>query len=118
MDVEQLRDTVLAALDDVKAKDVVVLPVIGICDFTDYMVVATGTSSRHVGAAVDRVIEFAKAAGERPLGSEGAESRDWVLLDLGDVVVHVMQESAREFYDLERLWGELPEPGQEAQPES
>jgi ribosome-associated protein len=75
---------------------------------TDYMVIASGTSNRHVKALVDQVLESSRARGIPSLGVEGRESHEWVLVDLGDVVVHVMQKEAREFYDLERLWSELP----------
>ena len=73
-------------------------------ELTEYMVIATGTSSRHVKAIVDSVLEAAKANGVNVLGTEGRNRGDWVLIDLADVVVHVMRPEARDFYDLERLW--------------
>ncbi|MGH8484234.1 MAG: ribosome silencing factor, partial [Pseudomonas sp.] len=71
---------------------------------TDYMIIATGTSNRQIGAMLDKVREMVKAQGVRPLGEEGKGDSDWVLLDLDDVIVHMMTASARQFYDLERLW--------------
>jgi ribosome-associated protein len=78
---------------------------------TDYMVLVTGTSNRHVKALVDTANESSKAIGIQPLGIEGRESYDWVLVDLADVIVHVMNEEARNFYELERLWSDLDEAG-------
>jgi ribosome-associated protein len=100
-----LIDLVHNALEDMKAKEVVDLDVRGRSSITDYMIVASGTSKRHVAAVAEEVIIKAKAAGVMPLGSEGQSSADWVLVDLGDIVVHVMMPDARAFYDLERLWG-------------
>lgn len=99
-----LKQVVETALDDAKARDVAWLDVTGQTDITDHMVVAGGTSSTHVKAVVDRVLEAASKAGYKPLGVEGREEGDWVLIDLGDIVLHVMLPKAREFYDLERLW--------------
>ncbi len=103
-----VRDQVIAALEDGKARDIVSLDVAKLTDITDHMVIASGTSNRHVKALVDRVAETAKAAGIGVIGIEGRELNEWVLMDLGDVLVHVMQSEARSFYDLERLWSELP----------
>ncbi len=103
----ELRDFVVAALDELKGRDIVALGVTKLTDVTDYMVVANGTSNRHVSALIDHLVHCAKAAGIEILGVEGRESMEWVLLDLGDVVVHVMQTEARGFYDLERLWTDL-----------
>ncbi|MGH1431915.1 MAG: ribosome silencing factor [Neptuniibacter sp.] len=105
MQTEKLIEIVHTALEDMKAKDVVDLDVRERSTVTDYMVVASGTSKRHVGSVAEEVIIKAKEAGIMPLGSEGQGSADWVLVDLGDVVVHVMMPDARSFYDLERLWG-------------
>lgn len=104
MQIEDLIKTVEDALDELKAKDVVRIDVRELTGVTDYMVIASGNSNRQVGALADNVIEKAKAAGVRPLGVEGKDSGEWVLVDLGDIVVHVMQPATREFYDLERLW--------------
>lgn len=110
MNSEQLSNLVVDALDDVKAKDIVKLDVRNMTTVTDYMIVASGTSNRHVQALVDNVAEKAKAAGHRPIGVEGEEGGEWVLLDLQDALVHVMLPKVREFYNLEKLWS-LGSPG-------
>ena len=99
-----LRDVVLGALAELKAVDVRALDVRGITDITDTMVVASGTSDRHVKSIADRVVQRCKEAGFRPYGMEGERDGEWVLLDLQDVVLHVMLPRVREFYALERLW--------------
>ena len=104
MPIEDLLKLITSALTDMKGKDIVQLDVRGLSNVTDYMVIATGTSNRHVKSRADEVSFQAKQKGVIPLGIEGEMSGDWVLSDLGDVVVHVMQAEAREFYDLERLW--------------
>lgn len=101
----KLLNTVIEAIEDLKGRDVKTLDVRRLTSITDYMVVVSGTSDRHVKSIADHVIEQAKAAGVRPLGVEGKEQAEWVLIDLGDVVVHVMQPAVREFYQIERLWG-------------
>ena len=106
MQTEQIKSLVVDALEDMKAQNITVLDVRGRTSVTDWMVIATGTSSRHVSAVVGNVEEKAKHAGLRPNGTEGRGASDWVLIDLFDVVVHVMTDQARHFYDLERLWGE------------
>ena len=108
MNSEALTDLVVDALDDVKAKDIVRLDVRDMTPVTDYMVVASGTSNRHVKALVDNVAEKAKAAGDRPIGIEGEDGGEWVLLDLEDTLVHVMLPKVREFYKLEKLWSISP----------
>ena len=108
MNSDQLAGLIVEALDDVKAKDIVRLDVRDMTSVTDYMVVASGTSNRHVKALVDNVSEKAKAAGHRPIGIEGAEGGEWVLLDLQDTLVHVMLPKVREFYNLEKLWSISP----------
>lgn len=110
MTPETLRDRAIAALEDRKGVDILTLDVRRLTSMTDFMVIATGTSSRHVKALVDSVAEHLAAAGAPPIGVEGTASNEWVLVDLVDVVVHVMQRDARGFYDLERLWSELPAP--------
>ncbi|MEY2853985.1 MAG: hypothetical protein RL030_1117, partial [Pseudomonadota bacterium] len=99
---------VTTALDDMKAVNVKVLDVRKITDVADYMVMASGTSDRHVRSIADRVAEFAKSGGYRPLGMEGQRDGEWVLLDLNDVIVHVMLPRVREFYGLESLWEVVP----------
>jgi len=99
-----LRDVVLGALAELKAVDVRALDVRGITDITDTMVVASGTSDRHVKSIADRVLQRCKEAGYRPYGMEGERDGEWVLLDLQDVVLHVMLPRVREFYALEKLW--------------
>jgi ribosome-associated protein len=104
MEIEALKEVVLKALDDMKAKDVVVLDVRGKTSITDIMIVASGTSDRHVKSIAESVAFQAKQAGETPLGSEGITEGEWALVDLNGVVVHVMQPKVRDFYHLERLW--------------
>ncbi|NMZ45589.1 ribosome silencing factor [Pseudomonas oryzihabitans] len=104
MQSEQLVQVAIAALEDMKAQDIISLDVREKTSVTDIMVIASGTSSRHVKSLADNVLEKVKHQGVRPLGSEGLEGGEWALLDLGDVVVHVMLPTTREFYDLERLW--------------
>ena len=99
-----LQDVVLDALADMKAVDVKALDVRGLTDITDTMVVASGTSDRHVKSIADRVVQRCKEAGFRPFGIEGERDGDWVLVDLHDVVLHVMLPRIREFYALEKLW--------------
>ena len=108
MNSEQLSDLVIEVLDDIKAKDVVRLDVRDMTTVTDYMIVASGTSNRHVKALVDNVTEKAKEAGHRPIGVEGEDGGEWVLLDLQDTLVHVMLPKVREFYNLEKLWSIVP----------
>jgi len=108
MNSEALTDLVVDALDDVKAKDIVRLDVRDMTAVTDYMIVASGTSNRHVKALVDNVAEKAEAAGHRPIGIEGEDGGEWVLLDLQDTLVHVMLPKVREFYNLEKLWSISP----------
>lgn len=104
MQIDRLINVAQQALDDMKAKDVVLLDVQGKSSVTDYMLIASGTSRRHVNAIADAVVEKVKEAGLRPLGTEGQDVGDWILVDLGDLIVHVMMPDARSFYDLERLW--------------
>lgn len=94
----------LNALEDLKAKDVREIDVRGKTSITDLLVVASGTSTRHVKSIADEVVKFAKRAGVLPIGVEGEREAEWVLVDLGDIVVHVMLPRIREFYGLERLW--------------
>ncbi|WP_028304934.1 ribosome silencing factor [Oceanospirillum maris] len=109
MQTEQLKQLVINSLEEMKGNDIVVLDVQGNTSVTDFMIIASGTSSRHVASLANNVVVTAKENGVRPLGVEGQSGSEWVLVDLGDVVVHVMQPTTRQFYDLERLWGDLPD---------
>ncbi len=109
MQAEQLRDLVVDALDDLKAVNTVSMDVTGLTDVMDYLVIASGTSNRHVKSLADNVCMEAKKQGQRALGVEGEDAGEWVLVDFGDVVVHVMLPATRDFYDLERLWTPAPE---------
>ena len=102
---EALTRLVTEALDDRKAQRISVLDVHALTDITDVMVIASGRSARHVKATAEHVIEQSKAAGCRPLGVEGLREGEWVLVDLGDLVLHVMTPDTRETYQLEKLWG-------------
>ena len=104
MNSEQLCTLIVDALDDVKAQDITKLDVRKMTTVTDYMIVASGTSNRHVKALVDNVAEKARDAGHKAIGVEGEEGGEWVLLDLQDALVHVMLPKVREFYNLEKLW--------------
>ena len=92
------------ALEELKARDVREIDVRGKTGITDFMVIASGTSSRHVKSIADEVVKQARQVGVAPMGVEGEREAEWVLVDLGDVVVHVMMPRTREFYGLERLW--------------
>ena len=99
-----LKAVVIDALADMKALEVKVLDVRGLTDIADFMVIASGTSDRHVRSVAQRVVERTKEAGFRPHGVEGQQDSDWVLIDLNEMIVHVMLPRVREFYGLEKLW--------------
>lgn len=103
-DPDTVKQCALAALEDMKAKDVANFDVRGRSAIADHMLIASGTSTRHVKSIADRVVTFAKEAGVRPLGIEGDREAEWVLVDLGDVIVHVMLPRTRSFYNLEKLY--------------
>ena len=100
----KLRDLVSTSLDELKAVDTVTIYVKKLSSFTDYMIIATGTSNRHLQSIGEKVLEDLKAKNIKPLGLEGEGSDEWVLIDIGDVVLHLMSTNARTFYDLESLW--------------
>ena len=104
MQTEQLKQTARQALEDLKGVDIVEFDVRDMTSVTDVMLIASGTSDRHVKSLAGAVVMACKEAGVAPLGVEGESEGEWVLVDLGDVVVHVMQPRTREFYALEKLW--------------
>ncbi len=105
MNSEQIRDAAYRALDDQKGRDIVTLDVRNMTDITDYMLICTGTSNRHVKSLADNVALELKHQGNPALGIEGLDNKpEWALVDFGEVVVHVMLPETRNFYDLERLW--------------
>ena len=104
MQVEELKEMVINALDDMKAQNIVTLDVRGRTSITDYMIIASGTSDRHVKSIAQTVAFQAKQRGEPALGSEGVSDGEWALVDLNSVIVHVMQPKVRDYYQLEKLW--------------
>lgn len=102
--IDELKQLAIEALDDLKASDIKTIDVRDKTSVTDWVVIATGSSSRHVKSLANNVVISMKRAGRPVLGVEGEDDGEWVLVDLGDVIVHVMQQQVREFYDLESLW--------------
>ncbi len=111
MQAEQLKDLIVNSLEGVKAQDISVIDVRDRTSVTDFMVLASGTSNRHVKSLADSVVLDAKEKGVRISSVEGGGGSDWILVDMGDVVVHVMMPATREFYDLERFWRDAPDLG-------
>jgi ribosome-associated protein len=105
MQVEVLKDAVVAALEEIKARDIAVLDVKKLTSLFDYMIVASADSIRQTKALARNVHDRVKAAGGQVIGVEGEQVGEWVLVDLGDIVVHIMQPAVREYYNLEQLWG-------------
>ncbi len=105
---EQLAASISSILDEHKAIDIQTINVKPITSIADYMIIASGSSARHGNALTDYVVTTLKAQGVQPLGSEGRDECEWILLDYGDVLVHIMQQETREFYQLEKLW-HIPE---------
>jgi len=103
-----LEALVVEALEDLKASDITVLPVAEMTSMTDCLMVVSGSSSRHVKALADNVVQMAKQRGFQPIGVEGTDSAEWVLVDFADVIVHIMLPATRQFYDLESLWTVRP----------
>ncbi len=106
LETEELKKVVIKAIEDVKGIDLSILDVKGKTSVTDVMMIVSGNTSRQVRAIVNNVIMEVKKAGHPPLGVEGEEYGEWALVDLGDIIVHIMQPSIRDFYNLEKLWGE------------
>ncbi|GAB5390044.1 MAG: ribosome silencing factor [Alphaproteobacteria bacterium] len=109
--IEHVRSTVMAQLEDDKAEDLVSIDLSGKSSIADFMIIASGSSSRKVSAMADHLTESLKAAGVTPVRMEGKANADWVLIDAGDVIIHLFRPEVREFYRLEDMWGL---PGQEA----
>lgn len=108
MELEEMKQAVVSALEDIKAKDILVLDVRKLTSMTDCMIIASADSNRQTRALSDNVQKKLKALGEDVIGVEGEGSGEWVLVDLGAVVVHIMQPTIREYYNLEQLWGGPP----------
>jgi len=108
LELQQLKTQVLDALEERKGHDIRVLDIREMASFTDLMIIATGQSTRQVKALADRVVEVCKALGIRPIGIEGEREAEWILVDLGDVVIHIMLPNIRDFYSLDTLWS-VPE---------
>ena len=111
MDTSALLNIIETVLDDKKAQKITVIDVKGRTSVTDYMVIATGTSNRHLAYIGNYIAEAVKEKGFKPLGIEGDQGSDWVLVDLGDVILHLMTEQARDYYQLEKLWA-VPAPAE------
>ncbi len=106
LEIEELKKVVIEAIEDVKGINLSILDVKGKTSVTDVMMIVSGNTSRQVRAIANNVIMEVKKAGHPPLGVEGEEYGEWALVDLGDIIVHIMQPSIRDFYNLEKLWGE------------
>ncbi|MGO4743148.1 ribosome silencing factor [Serratia quinivorans] len=104
MQGKALQDFVIDKIDDLKAQDIIALDVQGKSSITDCMIICTGTSTRHVMSIANHLVQEARTAGMELFGMKGQEASDWVVVDLGDVIVHVMQEESRQLYELEKLW--------------
>jgi len=107
----RLREMITATLEEYKAEDISVVDLVGKSTIADHMIVASGRSQRHVGSLADRTVEQLKKAGVAMIGVEGRRQADWVLLDVGEVIVHLFRPEVREFYNLEKMWA-VPIPEQ------
>ena len=105
MEINKMKDAVVSALEDIKAKDITVLNVAKMTSLCEYMIIASADSSRQTKALANNVQVKLKEAGAHVYGVEGEQSGEWVLVDLGDIVVHIMVPAVREYYNLEQLWG-------------
>lgn len=101
---QSLQDFIIDKIDDLKGKDIVTLDVRGKSSITDYMIICTGTSNRHVSSIANHLLDEAKKQGHLVLGGEGKSDADWVVVDMDAVIVHIMQEESRQLYELEKLW--------------
>ena len=106
--MSDLNQAIITALEDLKGKEIVTLDVTGLSDVMDTLIIASGTSSRHARSLAENMVEETKKQGYRALGIEGLDTGDWVLVDFGDTVVHVMQQETRDYYELEKLWSMKP----------
>ena len=106
--MSNLNQAIITALENLKGKNIVTLDVSALTDVMDTLVIASGTSSRHARSMAENLVEETKKQGFRAMGVEGLEGGDWVLVDFGDTVVHVMQQEARDYYELEKLWSMKP----------
>ena len=105
LNTSELQNLVINALEDLKAKDIIILDVKGKANFTDIIIIASGTSDRHLKSMANAIRVNTKKQGNPPLSIEGEDTKNWVLVDLGDIVVHLMRPEAREMYEIEKLWG-------------
>lgn len=107
---KEQKDIIVAAISELKAIDTIELHVAPLTSVTDYFIICTGSSNRHVKSIADNLIKQAKEHKLQIIGTEGMESGDWVLVDLGDIVAHIMLPETRERYQLEKLWSQIPSP--------
>lgn len=104
MSIETLKNIIQESLEEIKAQDIQWIDLKGKADFADFMLIASGTSDRHLHAMADKISENCKKAGTPIIGIEGEDSRDWVLLDIGDIIIHLMRPETRQLYALDKLW--------------